>query len=185
MFKSVVRKVMTVFVLSGLPLAAYSDSYASVNLGFHDYEESVSGTPPLAFNSSLTSLYVRLGKQYTENFSAEVRFGVGLGDDPYEMSGIDTGLKLSIREFYGAYVRGGIQLNERLYPYVILGYTSGTLETGNDSFDFHDGYGGLSYGAGIDIEVKPELSASIEYINYFDTVGIELSALSLGLAKSF
>lgn len=43
----------------------------------------------------------------------------------------------------------------------------------------------MSYGAGVDLQVKPEVLASIEYINYFDTVGVELSAFSIGLTKSF
>lgn len=185
MFKSVVNKIAIVAALSGLSLTSYSDSYASVNIGFNDYEESVSGTPALMFESSLTSLYSRIGKQYNENFSAEIRLGVGLGDDTYEVDGLDSGLKLSIREFYGVYLRGGTQLTDKLYPYVVFGYTQATLELDDGSSNFHDGLGGVSYGAGVDLQVKPEVLASIEYINYFDTVGVELSAFSIGLTKSF
>lgn len=94
-------------------------------------------------------------------------------------------LKLSIREFYGVYLRGGTQLTDKLYPYVVFGYTQATLELDDGSSNFHDGLGGVSYGAGVDLQVKPEVLASIEYINYFDTVGVELSAFSIGLTKSF
>ncbi|UVW33974.1 porin family protein [SAR92 clade bacterium H455] len=184
MLKSVVI-IFATATLSCASLACYGDSYASLQLGFHDYEETVSGTSPMLFDSSLTSLYGRLGKQYNENFSAEVRLGVGLGDDVYEQDGLDTGLKLSLRDIYGVYLRGGMQVTEKLYPYVIFGYTQATLELGDDSFDFHEDFGGVSYGVGVDLELKPELYTSIEYIHYFDTVGTELSAFSVGLTKSF
>jgi hypothetical protein len=138
MFKSVVNKIVISAALSGLSLASYGESYAAVNIGFNDYEESVSGSPALMFESSLTSLYGRVGKQYNENFSAEIRLGVGLGDDVYEVDGLDSGLKLSIRELYGVYFRGGTQLTDKLYPYVVFGYTQATLELDNGSFDFHD-----------------------------------------------
>jgi len=189
MFKSVIKTITTVAVLSGLSLACYADSYASASFGFVDIEETVAleplGTPPLIFDSSLTSLYGRIGKQYTENFSAEVRLGLGLGDDVVEFEGVDTGAKLEIREFYGAYLRGGMRMAETVYPYVIVGYTQATLEWIDDSVSVHDGFGGVSYGAGLDIEVKRDLFTSIEYMHYFDTVGIELTGFSVGLTKSF
>ena len=185
MFKSVVNKIVIVAALSGLSLTCYGDSYASVNIGFNNYEERVSGTPTRTFESSLTTLYGRVGKQYNENFSAEVRLGVGLGDDVYEEDGLDTGLKLAVRDFYGVYARGGMQVTKKLYPYVIFGYTQATLELGDDSFGFHEGFGGVSYGAGVDLELTPELVTNIEYINYFDTAGVELSGFSVGLSKSF
>ena len=185
MLKSAVKTITTVAALSGLSLACYGDSYASAGFGFHEYEESAPTMPVQTFDSSLTSVYVRAGKHYTENFSAEVRLGVGLGDDTFEFDGLDTGLKLSIREFYGAYIRGGVQVAERFYPYAVVGYTQATFELGDDSFSVHEDFGGVSYGAGVDIGVKQDLSANIEYMHYFDTVGIELTGFSVGLTKSF
>ena len=53
------------------------------------------------------------------------------------------------------------------------------------SISVHEDFGGVSYGAGVDIEVKQDLSTNIEYIHYFDTVGIELTGFSVGLTKAF
>lgn len=53
------------------------------------------------------------------------------------------------------------------------------------SISVHEDFGGVSCGAGVDIEVKQDLSTNIEYIHYFDTVGIELTGFSVGLTKSF
>ena len=185
MFRSVVVKVTTVAALSGLSLVCYGDTYVSGGFGFHKYEETVPTTPIQTLDSSLTSAHVRAGKQYSENFSAEVRLGVGLGDDAIELDSVNTNLKLSIREYYGAYVRAGVQLAKRVYPYGVVGYTRATFEAGDDSFNVHKDFGGLSYGAGVDIEIKQDLSTNIEYMHYFDTVGVELTGFSVGLTKSF
>ena len=53
------------------------------------------------------------------------------------------------------------------------------------SISVHEDFGGVSCGAGVDIEVKQDLSTNIEYMHYFDTVGIELTGFSVGLTKSF
>lgn len=185
MFRSVVTKIIAVAALSSLSLACYGDTYVSGGFGFHEYEETLPTTASQTLDSSLTSAHVRAGKQYTENFSAEVRLGVGLGDDVFELDGVNTNLKLSIREYYGAYVRGGVQLTKRAYPYAVVGYTQATFEAGDDSFSVHENFGGVSYGAGVDVEIKQDLSANIEYMHYFDTVGIELTGFSVGLTKSF
>ena len=185
MLKSVAKTIATIAILSSFSLACSADSYASASLGFLEYEETVTGSPVEIWDAPLTAASVRVGKHYTEHFSAEIRFGLGLGDDVVELDGEDTALNLSIREFYGAYLRGGAQLAEKVYPYVVLGYTQATFEAGDDSFSVHEDFGGVSYGAGVDIEIKQDLSTNIEYMHYFDTVGIELTGFSVGLTKSF
>ena len=185
MFRSAVTTIATIAALSSASLASYADTYASAGFNFQDYEESVSTLPVQKIDSPLTAIFARVGKRYTENFSAEVRLGVGLGDDEYQFDGLDTGLKLSIREFYGAYLRGGVQVAERFYPYAVVGYSQATFELGDESFSVHENFGGVSYGAGVDVGVKQDLSANIEYMHYFDTVGIELTGFSVGLTRSF
>ena len=185
MFRSAVTTIGTIAALSSASLASHADTYVSAGFGFQDYEESVSTLPVQKIDSPLTAIFALVGKRYTENFAAEVRLGVGLGDDTLELDGLDTGLKLSLREFYGIYVRGGVQLAERFYPYVVVGYTQATFEASAGIFDIHDNFGGVSYGAGVDIEIKEDLSTNIEYMQFFDTVGIELTGFSVGLTKHF
>ncbi|MDG1495297.1 MAG: outer membrane beta-barrel protein [Porticoccaceae bacterium] len=185
MLRSIVTKITVVSALTSLSLACYGDTYATAGFGFHEHEELVATTPSQMLESSLTSVFARAGKHYTQHLSAEVRLGIGLGDDVFELDGVNTGLKLSIREFYGVYVRGGVQLTEKLFPYVVVGYTQATFELGDDSFSVHEDFGGLSYGVGGDIVIKQSLSTNIEYMHYFDTVGVELTGFSVGLTKSF
>ena len=121
-----------------------------------DFEEvaQVDGFPPTKFDSSINSLNVRLGKSYTENFSAEVRLGLGLGDDTVEIDGMENGDHLEMREMYGVYARGGMQLEDRFYPYVIVGYSQAKLEASGVGFDIDGDFGGVSYGLGMDVGIN-------------------------------
>ena len=183
---------------------AYSgDSYIAASLGFMDFEETVEfiGSPSLQFDSSINALNVRLGKNYTEYFSAEMRLGLGLGDDPVKVDGEEFDANLEMREMYGVYPRGGIQVDELFYPYVIVGYRQAKLEgsvigfgidrfwTINSIFSYGFGIdgdlGGVSYGLGIDVDINNTVKGNIEYMSYFDTVGVEVAGFTLGLSKSF
>ena len=96
---------------------------------------------------------MRLGKSYTENFSAEVRLALGLGDDTVEIDGMENGDHLEIREIYGVYARGGMQFDERFYPYVIVGYSQAKLEASGIGFDIDGDFGGVWYGLGMDVDI--------------------------------
>jgi opacity protein-like surface antigen len=167
---------------------AYSgDAYIAASLGFMDFEEvaQVDALPPTKFDSSINSLNVRLGKSYTENFSAEVRLGLGLGDDTVETDGMANGDHLEMREMNGVYARGGMQLEGRFYPYIIVGYSQAKLEASGIGFDIDGDFGGFSYGLGIDVDMNNDVKGNIEYMSYFDTVGIEVAGFSVGLSKLF
>ena len=170
------------------PGDAYSqDAYIAASLGFMDYEETaeVIGFPPVKFDSSINSLNVRLGKNYTEHFSAEVRLGLGLGDDPVKADGEEIDANLEMRDMYGVYARGGMQVDERFYPYVIVGYTQAKLEASSLGIAIDGDFGGVSYGLGIDVDINNDVKGNIEYMSYFDTVGVEVAGFTLGLSKSF
>jgi hypothetical protein len=167
---------------------AYSgDSYIAASLGFMDFEETVEfiGSPSLQFDSSINALNVRLGKNYTEYFSAEMRLGLGLGDDPVKVDGEEFDANLEMREMYGVYPRGGIQVDELFYPYVIVGYRQAKLEGSVIGFGIDGDLGGVSYGLGIDVDINNTVKGNIEYMSYFDTVGVEVAGFTLGLSKSF
>ena len=181
-------KMITASMALTASCVAYSgDAYIAASLGFMDYEETaeVPGFPPVKFDSSINSLNVRLGKNYTEYFSAEVRLGLGLGDDPVKVDGEEFGANLEMREMYGVYARGGMQLEERFYPYVIVGYSQAKLEGSVIGFEIDGDFGGVSYGLGIDVDISNAVKGSIEYMSYFDSVGVEVAGFTLGLSKSF
>jgi opacity protein-like surface antigen len=188
MFKNKHGLKMTVaaIALTTSSVVYSGDSYIAASLGFMDYEEAAEFEgSPLQFDSSINALNLRLGKSYTENFSAEIRLGLGLGDNALEVDDMATGAHLEMREIYGIYARGGMQLEERFYPYVIVGYSQAKLEASAIGIEVDGDFGGISYGLGIDMDINSGVKASVEYMSYFDTVGIEVAGFSIGLSKLF
>ena len=43
----------------------------------------------------------------------------------------------------------------------------------------------MSFGVGLDIDVGSDITANFEYMDYFDTVGVQVTGFTLGVAKSF
>ena len=193
MFKSssIVKTNVAALLMAFSGLSVAGDSYIAANIGFIDAYEKVTadefGDPiePFTLETTLTALNARLGKHYGEYFSAEVRLGVGLGDDVIEIDGEDSIANLEIRDMYGIYARAGARIAERFYPYALIGYSHANLEGSIDGFTAEGDLGGVSHGLGLDIEIKRDLSANIEYISYFDSLGLELSGFSLGLSRAF
>ena len=193
MFKSssIIKTNVAALLMAFSGLSVAGDSYIAANIGFIDAYEKVTadefGDPiePFTLETTLTALNARLGKHYGEYFSVEVRLGVGLGDDVIEIDGEDSIANLEIRDMYGIYARAGTRIAERFYPYALIGYSNANLEGSIDGFTAEGDLGGVSYGLGLDIEIKRDLSANIEYISYFDSLGLELSGFSLGLSRAF
>lgn len=189
MFKSssIIKTNVAALLVAFSALSFAGDSYIAASVGFVDAYEKVTGDAiePFTAETKLTALNARLGKHYGEHFAAEVRLGVGLGDDVMQIDGVDTIANLEIRDMYGIYARAGARIAERFYPYALIGYSHANLEGSIDQFTAEGDFGGVSYGIGLDVQIKRDLSANLEYISYFDSLGLELSGFSLGLSRAF
>ena len=193
MFKSssIFRSSMAALFVAFSGISFAGDSYIAASVGVVDAYTKVTADEfgdaiePFTVESTLTALNARLGKHYGDYFAAEVRLGVGLGDDVIEIDGEDSAANLEIRDMYGIYARAGARIAERFYPYALIGYSHANLEGSVDGFTAEGDLGGVSYGLGLDVEIKRDLSANIEYISYFDSLGLELSGFSVGLSKAF
>ncbi len=193
MFKSssIIKTNVAALLVAFSALSFAGDSYIAASVGFVDAYEKVTADEfgdaiePFTVETKLTALNARLGKHYGEYFAAEVRLGVGLGDDVIQIDGVDTIANLEIRDMYGIYARAGARIAERFYPYVLIGYSHANLEGSIDQFTAEGDFGGVSYGIGLDVQIKRDLSANLEYISYFDSLGLELSGFSLGLSRAF
>ena len=193
MFKSssIIKTNVAALLVAFSALSFAGDSYIAASVGFVDAYEKVTADEfgdaiePFTAETKLTALNARLGKHYGEYFAAEVRLGVGLGDDVMQIDGVDTIANLEIRDMYGIYARAGARIAERFYPYALIGYSHANLEGSIDQFTAEGDFGGVSYGIGLDVQIKRDLSANLEYISYFDSLGLELSGFSLGLSRAF
>lgn len=152
------------------------DAYYGGNLAFIDYSEP-------GIDASVTAIYGRIGTNWNENFSGELRVGLGIGDDTVQLFGEDVDIQLN--NFIGAYVKGGAQVNEVFYPYAILGLTRGEAEASVPGFSVTESETDVSFGLGADFNVSESLTLNLEYMNYYDKDSAELSGFSLGFTSVF
>jgi len=132
------------------------------------------GLAELGDDNDVTMPYGRFGMYINENFSGEVRAGIGLDDDGVEL---DTLL--------GGYVRGGIPLSDVFFPYAIAGITMIDYSYDNGPFNDSGDEMGISMGIGADFNINERMKINAEYINYVDDDDAELDALGVGLAVNF
>ena len=165
------------------------DAYMGASIGFADYEEKWQdldlSDEVIAVDSTLTTVNIRVGKEISPYFAAEVRLGAGLGHDQIDVDGIETIAEMSVREIYGAYIRGGYPVAEGYFPYLVVGYTQSTFKAELYGLEAKGELGGVSFGVGLDIDVGSDITANFEYMDYFDTVGVQVTGFTLGVAKSF
>jgi len=172
-------------LIAGLGISALlsgsvqAENYYGGNITFLGYEEE-----GIDDDASLTSISGRLGTDFNENFSGEVRLGFGVGDDTIEVIGFDVDVELD--NMIGAYVRGGIPVSESFFPYVTVGYTRLELTASISGFGSEsDSESDVSFGVGTDINVSQNIILNLEYMNYFDKDGAEIDGFSIGIARKF
>ncbi|MGC6481103.1 MAG: outer membrane beta-barrel protein [Porticoccaceae bacterium] len=113
---------------------------------------------------SASALNLRLGKDWDDNFSAEIRLGFGLDDD----NAVEQDITV------GAYMKFGAQASENFVPYLLVGFTKvSDLATDN------------SVGLGADFNVSDFSTLSLEYMKHIEKNNINVSALSIGLKTNF
>ena len=154
------------------------DVYYGANVAFIDYSEE-----GIATDASVTALYGRVGTSFNENFSAEARIGFGLTDDRVSVLGNDVDVDLN--NLFGAYLKGGAQVTEMFYPYAVIGYTRGEIEASVLGFSISESESDLSFGVGADVTVSEGMTFNLEYMNYYDKDGVELSGFSVGFISAF
>lgn len=167
------------FVLPACISNVYADDYyAGGTFLVLDYSES-------GFeDASLNALGGRIGRQFNENFSGEIRAGFGVGDDSVNVFGTDVDVELN--HFFGGYLRGGIPVGPSLYPYAIAGYTRGEAEASVSGVgSVTESESDVSYGIGIDIQLSENLDLNIEHMNYLDKDDTEIDGFSAGFAWRF
>lgn len=128
-----------------------------------------------AGDADLVALYGRLGTEFSENFSGEVRLGTGIDDDTI------NGNKVKLKHLVGAYVRGGIPVGDVFFPYATVGFTDVKLSSGGYSDSGND----VSFGFGTDIRINPNVDLNLEYMNYYDKHNVTIDGFSVGATYRF
>lgn len=168
--------IALMFLSSG---ALANSSYFGFSIAEVDYlEDSVDYVLPTGF--------ARLGKNFTDVFSGEVRYGYGVSDDYTKVNGkkIDQELK----DIYGAYFKIGYPVSEKIYPYYVVGFTKAkTNKTDVLRASTSVSESDNSMGIGADISISNASSFNVEYMQYIDykATNIEMKGFSFGIVSKF
>ena len=130
-------------------------------------------------DADLVALYGRLGTEFSENFSGEIRVGTGIDDDRV------NGVKVELDHFYGAYVRGGIPLGDVFFPYAVVGLTRAELQLSNRLFSSKESGTDVYFGLGTDIHLSSNVDLNVEYMNYYDKNDVAVDGFAVGMTYRF
>lgn len=130
-------------------------------------------------NADLGVLFLRGGYQINKYLAVEARLGEGIQDDKIQ------GVKLEAEEMYGAYAKVGLPTDIGLYPYALLGMTHAKVKASVPGFSDTTSDSDISYGIGADYWFDKQLSAGLEYANFYDKNGDTISGLTLGVNYKF
>lgn len=124
-------------------------------------------------------LFVRGGYQVNQNVAFEARLGLATEDDKV------NGWNVDLEDVYGVYLKAGLPTQVGLYPYVLLGMTHAEVEVSRGGLSASDSDSDISYGFGADYWFSSQVSAGLEFANYYDKGGDEISGITLGLNFKF
>ena len=160
--------------------SAYSDNYFGLNLSKTELESSELGEDP-----SMTTLYLRGGTAITDFLDAELRLGIGIGNDEQETPGSDINTEAEVAGLAGVYAKGHVSLADFATPYAILGWTHIEVGIGGPGANSDEKEDGLSYGIGVDFNFSELFGINVEYITWSDNDDAELTGLSAGVIFNF
>lgn len=151
--------------------------YVGVNYAFLEYD--VSGNE---FDTPV--LVVTPGYQINPYFAIEGRIGIGVGEGEDDVTVGNTTVEVAVEleNYYGIFARLGASVQNRAYPYAMLGYGKiGTAVNGATIGDIDD----YAYGVGVNFGFTEQLSGKVEWMNYYDEEDAEITGFSLGLQYRF
>lgn len=177
---SKILKIMS--IATALTFSAHSmggETYYGAGLAHLDIP--IDGIDDEMLDATVTSLHGLVGTRFNENFSGEIRLGIGISDD--NNLG-DVGLNFKLKNYFGVYAKAGAQISEIIYPYVVAGYTRGKMEVSVLGDSESGSEGDFSFGVGVDFSISKTTKLNLEYMNYLDKDGTELSGFGLGFSKA-
>lgn len=175
MLKSGILSAVLLLVASGAfagSLGAYGGIQYSVIEDDENVELGVAGA--------------RVGGFISDNFSVELRAGVGVRDHTEYDGLLATKITVEADQLLGVYFRGGIPLTPAIYPYVIAGYSQLDYTVSADGFGSEsEEEGGSSLGFGLELFMGKSLGLTLEAMRLLDEKDVELDSISLSVLARF
>lgn len=179
MMKDITNLLKALILLSGFSWATFShadNTYVGIN--YTDLELT-DGMQDL----SLAAGSGRLGVSFNKYISFEWRAGTGLSKETLMRD--DTSFEYILDKFYGGYLRGGVLLFDRVYPYLMVGHTWVKINTQTIDGDSRLKDDDTSFGFGADIKLAGAIGLNLDYSRYYNEAGARIEGPSVGLVAHF
>ena len=167
MKKTMIAGAVVAALTMATAVSAKEGAYYGVGVTQQSIDDTGSGVDVMTLDG-------RFGAYFNENFSGEVRLGVGITDDDY------FGADVEMKHYYGAYLRAGVPVTDGFYPYAIAGYTKAKVEVSDFGVTASDSESDFSYGLGADFSVSKNVDITLEFMRYLDKDGVEIDGIGLG-----
>lgn len=171
------------FALCGVATAQNSDLYGEVGFASLKLKDET-GTIGSFDN---TAVKFTLGKVVADNIALEATIGTGMSDDSKVIRGVNVSVET--KEFYGAFVRPFVKINDDLEVFARVGYFHGKIKASASvpraSITASDSSSDIAYGIGAAYNISKTTSLVVDYMNYYDKDDTKVNGFGLGLRYKF
>ena len=153
-------------------------SYGGITFSQLKYDED-----GISDDANPTALIGRHGYFVANQIAIEGRLGIGHSDDTVRVDefGPAVDVDVELDGLLGFYAVGHLPLGEAASIYGLFGFTDAKATASANGFSDSDTNSGLSYGFGAEFYPSEQIGLNIEYTQYLDESGYDLSAISAGV----
>ncbi|WP_022959221.1 outer membrane beta-barrel protein [Spongiibacter tropicus] len=148
--------------------------YVGASYSHLEYSES-------SIEADLSSVGVTFGALINENFALELRYAQGFDDET--VMNIAT---LELDHMVSGYLRAGMPVTERLYPYLVVGRSKVEMKASGAGLSISGKKSDISYGLGLNISwPESPVIVNMEYTQFVDKDYFEIAGLTIGLQLEY
>lgn len=166
------KQLLALALLASAPFALASPyiggGYSQLYVSTGDFNDGI----------DMGTLHLQGGYQFNDFFALEARVGMGVSGATF--AGIDH----DVDTYYAGFVKIGAPL-DNFYPYLLVGYSQGTIETEKNGVRSEWKESDMAYGLGLGYKVMPNLTVQLEYNNLLSKGDLTIIGFSAGLTYHF
>ncbi len=133
------------------------------------------------------ALKLSLGYVPVKNFAVEGLFATGLSGSSKNIDGVNV--KADLEESFGIYLRPFVDLNDTVQLYARLGFISAKAKVSASvpgfSASVTDRDEDFSYGIGAAFNLSKSMALTVDYNQFYDKDGVDVSGYGIGLRFNF
>lgn len=125
-------------------------------------------------------LYGVAGIKVNPYLSLEARLGTSIASDDAIANNVV--IDYNINHLVAGYIKAGFPINEKFYPYAMLGYNRLELEFKRGPVAISDSESDTSYAVGLEFHANRKVSIRAEFVSIYDQDMDEIAAFNIGAA---